>query len=85
MVVLSTKQTNKTTNDENKRKALAEDSPWAPLVLLAFSSALLARPKEWPSHVHVVGGCMGGLGPLPEHDMTATSLPDTVREFFAKV
>jgi len=65
-------------------EAVSTYSSSAPLVLLGYSSALLPRPKEWPSHVHVVGPCVGGLGPLPEHDVTARTLPDAVREFFAK-
>ena len=41
------------------------------------------RFPPWGPHVHVVGPCVGGLGPLPEGDLAARCLPPRLREFLA--
>jgi len=51
-------------------------------VLQAYQPELLARPADWGAHVHVVGLCAGGMGPLPEADAGGSCLPEAVRTFF---
>ena len=54
----------------------------ADLVIPPSSTSLLPL-RPWGSHVHVVGPCLGALGPLPEGDLVARCLPDRLRAFLA--